>query len=98
MFVAGSETVSITIAFILYELALNKDVQDKLREEIITVTEKHGGQLNNDFVTDLRYTNMVLEGNEYYYNMYYPLAELLFALNILDQSIVFNILLENYIP
>ncbi|XP_001947920.1 cytochrome P450 6a2 [Acyrthosiphon pisum] len=61
MFVAGAETVSITICFCLYQLALNKDIQDKLREEIVTTNAKHGGQLNNDFLTNLHYMNMVLE-------------------------------------
>ncbi|KAL5235934.1 hypothetical protein ACI65C_003344 [Semiaphis heraclei] len=61
MFVAGAETVSITICFCLYQLALNKDVQDKLRKEIVTTKAKSGGQLNNDFLTNLHYINMVLE-------------------------------------
>lgn len=64
MFVAGAETVSITLSFCLYHLALNKDVQERLREEFLTTKVKHDGQLNNDFLTDLRYTNMVLEGNK----------------------------------
>lgn len=62
MFVAGSETVSTLTCFCLYELALNKEVQDRLREEIVTTKAKYGGNMNNDFLTDLRYMNMVLEG------------------------------------
>lgn len=62
MFVAGAETVSTLTSFCLYELALNKEVQDRLREEIVTTKAKHGGHLNNDFLNDLRYMNMVLEG------------------------------------
>jgi hypothetical protein len=46
MFVTGSEAVSVTISFMLYKLVLNKDVQDKVREEI-TVIKKNGGQLSN---------------------------------------------------
>ncbi|XP_025406226.1 probable cytochrome P450 6a13 [Sipha flava] len=61
LFVAGSETVSVTICFLLYELALNKDVQDKVREEIIKVIKKNGGQLSYNCFTDLHYLNMVLE-------------------------------------
>ncbi|XP_060854428.1 probable cytochrome P450 6a14 [Rhopalosiphum padi] len=61
MFVAGSETVSTLICFCLYELALNRNVQDRLREEIVMTKAKHGGQLNSDFLTDLRYINMVIE-------------------------------------
>ncbi|XP_025192941.1 cytochrome P450 9e2-like [Melanaphis sacchari] len=61
LFVAGSETVSTLICFCLYELALNKDIQDRLREEIVTTKAKHGGQLSYDFLNDLHYINMVLE-------------------------------------
>lgn len=62
MFVAGSETVSTLTCFCLYELALNKEVQDKLREEIVRTKAIYGGNFNNNFLTDLRYMNMVLEG------------------------------------
>ncbi|XP_025417274.1 probable cytochrome P450 6a13 isoform X2 [Sipha flava] len=41
-------------------IALNKHVQDKLRKEINTNIEKHGAQLNNNFIMDLHYANMVL--------------------------------------
>jgi len=64
MFVAGAETVSITICFCLYQLALNKNVQDRLRKEIVTAKEKNGGEFNNDFLINLNYMNMVLEGNK----------------------------------
>lgn len=64
MFVAGAETVSITICFCLYQLALNKDIQDRLREEIVMAKAKNGGELNNDFLINLHYMNMVLEGSK----------------------------------
>lgn len=64
MFIAGAETVRNTLSFSLYQLALNKNVQDKLREEIVKTKAKHGGQLNNDFLTDLQYINKFLEGNK----------------------------------
>jgi cytochrome P450 family 6 len=61
-FVSGSGTVTSTLALCFYELALNKHVQDKLRKEINTNIEKHGAQLNNNFIMDLHYANMVLNG------------------------------------
>jgi len=64
MFVGGSETVSVVICLCLYQLALNKDVQDKVREEIVTTKEKNGGEFNNNYLKNLHYMNMVLEGNK----------------------------------
>ncbi|XP_001943150.2 cytochrome P450 6k1 isoform X2 [Acyrthosiphon pisum] len=61
LFSAGSETISSLVCFCLYELALNKEIQDKLRAEIYSMKAKHNGKLNNDYLVDLRYTNMVLE-------------------------------------
>ncbi|XP_022170037.1 probable cytochrome P450 6a13 [Myzus persicae] len=61
MFTAGSETVSSLLSFCLYELALNKEAQDKLRAEIFSMKAKHDGQLTNDYLMDLHYTTMVLE-------------------------------------
>ena len=34
IFTAGFETVSSTICYCLYELALNNDIQDRVRQEI----------------------------------------------------------------
>ncbi|XP_001945833.2 cytochrome P450 6k1 isoform X3 [Acyrthosiphon pisum] len=61
LFAAGAETISSIVSFCLYELALNKEIQDKMRAEICSMKAKHDGQFNNDFLMDLRYTNMVLE-------------------------------------
>ncbi|CAI6366502.1 unnamed protein product [Macrosiphum euphorbiae] len=61
LFSAGSETISSLLSLCLYELALNKEIQDKLREEIYSMKAKHDGNFNNDYLVDLRYTNMVLE-------------------------------------
>lgn len=64
LFGAGAITISSTVSFCLYELALNKEIQDKMRAEICSMKAKHDGQLNNDFLMDLHYTNMVLEGKK----------------------------------
>jgi len=61
MFISGSEPIATVISFCLYELALNKDIQKKLRAEIISTKEIHGGKFTHDFVMDLHYTDMVLE-------------------------------------
>lgn len=62
MFLGGAEPVSTIISLCLYELALNRDIQTKLREEIYSTKEKYDGEFTNDFLMNLHYTDMVLEG------------------------------------
>lgn len=64
LFSAGTDTVSITTSFCLYELALKRDIQDKLRAEINRAKIKYDGKFTNDFLMDLQYAEMVLNGNE----------------------------------
>ncbi len=62
-FAGGFETVASTLSYCLYELALNPDVQNKLREEILK-TQKCSG-LNYETVSGLSYLDMVLSGEEH---------------------------------
>lgn len=62
-FSAGADPVAIACSYCLYELALNVCVQDKLRAEINLAKDKHGEFITNDFLMDLHYTNMVIDGN-----------------------------------
>jgi len=62
MFAAGFETVSTTVSYSLYELALNKSIQDKVREEIQLKLSKNDGQINHEFLMDLNYLDMVISG------------------------------------
>lgn len=68
MFAAGFETVSTTMSFCLYELALKKPIQDKVREEMNNMKNKHNAEIDNDFLKDLHYLEMVLAGK---YLLYY---------------------------
>jgi len=65
MFLGGFEPVASLLSFCLYHCALNQNVQDEMRDEMNSKLEQHG-QLNNDFLIDLHYTDMVLAG-EYQY-------------------------------
>ncbi|KAG5893853.1 Cytochrome P450 6k1 [Gonioctena quinquepunctata] len=56
-FGAGVETTSSAISFTLHELCLNKDVQDRLRKEIIQKIEEHGG-ITYEAVRDMTYLRM----------------------------------------
>jgi len=62
MFAAGFETVSTALSFCLYELALKKHIQDKVRDEITMKITKYNKIINNDFLMDLNYLDMVLSG------------------------------------
>ncbi|XP_067000662.2 cytochrome P450 6j1 [Anabrus simplex] len=57
----GFETSSITLSFLLYELAMNPDIQERLREELETSVKENGGTLNPDGILALPYLSMVLQ-------------------------------------
>ncbi|EZA50778.1 hypothetical protein DMN91_001383 [Ooceraea biroi] len=59
-FVAGYETSSNTIAFCLYELALNQEIQEKTRQEIYDVINAQNGKLTYDAVQEMKYLDMVI--------------------------------------
>lgn len=52
---AGYETTATTLSFMLYELAKNPDIQDRLYREITKVFRKHDGQLSWDTLKDMEY-------------------------------------------
>ncbi|XP_050528975.1 cytochrome P450 6k1-like [Daktulosphaira vitifoliae] len=59
-FVAGFETTAITMEFCLYQLALNKNIQDHVRKEVFQAKAKHNGTLNYEFLGELHYLEMVI--------------------------------------
>lgn len=59
-FVAGFETSSTGLVYCLYELAMNQDIQDKLRNEIQRVCGD--GKLTYETVSAVEYLNMVIDG------------------------------------
>lgn len=61
-FAAGFETSSITMTLALYELAKNKQIQDKLKEEIQTAMSNDGGVLTYDRINKLEYLECVIQG------------------------------------
>jgi len=63
MFAAGFETVSSAISYCLYELALNKSIQDRVREDIQLKLSNNDGQINHELLTGLNYLDMVIAGN-----------------------------------
>lgn len=59
---AGFESSSSVISFSLYEMCLNKDIQNKLRNEIKTVLAKHNNELSYECVAEMVYLDMVVSG------------------------------------
>ncbi|XP_017757781.1 PREDICTED: cytochrome P450 6A1-like [Eufriesea mexicana] len=60
-FIAGFETSSTTMSNALYELALNQDIQDKLREEIHEYCGESNEKLNYDDVKGMKYLDKVFK-------------------------------------
>ncbi|KAK7866625.1 hypothetical protein R5R35_011532 [Gryllus longicercus] len=58
---AGFETSATTISYALYELAKNKEIQDKLREEINTTLKENGGSVPYDVMHSMKYMDLVFQ-------------------------------------
>jgi len=59
-FTAGFETASTALCFGSYELAINKNVQDKLRKEIQETHKAHDRKLTYDVLLKMKYLDMVV--------------------------------------
>lgn len=70
-FTGGFETSSTVMSFALYELALQPDLQKKLRAEIIDALEKNNGKITYDMISNLTYLDMVISET---LRMYPPLG------------------------
>lgn len=65
---AGFETSASTMTFALLELALNKDIQDRLRQEILNVLEKHEGNISYEAIMEMSYLNKIVHGKYFSLN------------------------------
>ncbi|XP_050528994.1 probable cytochrome P450 6a13 isoform X4 [Daktulosphaira vitifoliae] len=48
------------MSFCLYQLALNKNIQEHVRKEVFQVKKKNNGILNYEFLGELHYLEMVI--------------------------------------
>lgn len=64
-FVAGFETSSSTMSFCLYELAINQEIQNKIRTEINQVLKEHNGNMTYDAVQEMKYLAQAVDGTCY---------------------------------
>ncbi|KAL7026331.1 hypothetical protein ACKWTF_013864 [Chironomus riparius] len=59
-FLAGFETSSSVLTFCSYELALNQDIQNRLRMEIDEVLKKHKEEVTYDSIAEIKYLSKVI--------------------------------------
>uniref|UniRef100_U5EL38 Putative cytochrome n=1 Tax=Corethrella appendiculata TaxID=1370023 RepID=U5EL38_9DIPT len=59
-FAAGYETTASALTFCLYELALNVDIQDKVRESINETITKYDGKLSYEAIADIPYLDQCI--------------------------------------
>ncbi|XP_071862522.1 cytochrome P450 9e2-like [Bombus fervidus] len=62
-FLDGTETSSLTLTYIGYDLAVHPDVQEKLRNEVMSKIEKHGG-LTYEALKEMTYMNQVISESQ----------------------------------
>ncbi|KAH9645247.1 hypothetical protein HF086_012125, partial [Spodoptera exigua] len=61
-FIAGFEAVSSGTSFLLHELAMNPDVQERLAQEIKEHDVKNGGKFDFNSIQNMVYMDMVVSG------------------------------------
>ncbi|XP_026318088.1 cytochrome P450 9e2-like [Hyposmocoma kahamanoa] len=59
-FIAGFETVSSTLSIMLYELAINPDIQERLYQEIKENEAKNNGKFDYNSIQNMVYMDMVV--------------------------------------
>ena len=59
-FVAGYETSSTTLTFLLYELSQNQELQEKARQEVLEQLEKTHGEFTYDAISEMSYIEKVI--------------------------------------
>ncbi|PNF20800.1 hypothetical protein B7P43_G13835 [Cryptotermes secundus] len=60
-FADGYETSSTALSILMYDLACNPKVQERLREEVDSVMGQHNGQVDLDIIHEMEYLEMVVQ-------------------------------------
>lgn len=61
-YIAGFETSSVTISMALLELALNQDIQERLRNEIMSCVKETDGKITYEALMEMKYLDQVVNG------------------------------------
>lgn len=61
-FLGGFDTTSVLMCYIMYELAINPDIQERLRREVDDTFEKCEGKLSYEALAKMSYLDMVVSG------------------------------------
>lgn len=61
-FIEGFETSGNVLSFALYAMAKNPDIQQRLREEMHDVLERHNNELTFDAMQEMTYLDCVVHG------------------------------------
>lgn len=61
-FIAGYKTSSTTLAFCLYELAKNQDIQQRVHDEIDEILSKNDGQITYQSISEINYLEACIGG------------------------------------
>ena len=61
-YLAGFETSSATMTFCLYELAMNPDIQERVRNEMDNVLDRHDGNITYEAISEMEYLDKVVSG------------------------------------
>lgn len=76
-FAAGFETSATTMTYTLYELAMNQEIQDKLRNEMREVLKKNDEQMSYEAIMQMEYLDRVLNGK-----LFFQLFWFFFIINV----------------
>lgn len=72
-FFAGFETSSTTLSFALFELANNREIQERVREEILEKLKLHDNQITYEALKEMTYLDQIINET---LRMYPPVSQL----------------------
>ncbi|CAG7640967.1 unnamed protein product [Allacma fusca] len=59
-FLGGFDTLDGLLSFVVYELGVNPDIQEKLYQEVKAGVDENGGEFSYDIVNNLEYLDMII--------------------------------------